>query len=361
MSEKSSPSIYLLEEKSAYEKWVESQELDVLRGFHVQDLNTVPLRDWNRLGGKGVYINLEGTGKTNDAYVAEIPPAASLKPERHLYEELIFVLQGRGATSVWVDPQKKQTFEWQAGSLFAIPLNAWHQHFNGQGTRPARFVAVTSAPLVIDLFHNLDFIFNNDYVFSDRYRGEENFFSSEGTAYPGRIWECNFIPDCRNFVLQEWKERGARGQNAMFELAGNTLIGHVSQFPVGTYKKAHRHGPGAHVILLSGKGYTLLWPEGKEPQRVDWQAGSMFVPPNRWYHQHFNVGAEPARYLALRWGSLRYHTGLMDMKKLTQNAKTGGDQIEYEDQHPEIHSLFLRECARNGVAVKMDQFQVRVS
>jgi quercetin dioxygenase-like cupin family protein len=338
--------------RTAYQQWQDSEGIPVLRGFYVEDLRTVEVEPWARKGGKGAFIDMEGTGGTNAAYVCEIPKGGQLAPQRHLYEEVIYVLAGRGATSAWIEGGQKVTFEWGAGSLFAIPLNAFHQHFNASGTEAARYYAVTTAPLVMNLFHNDDFVFDNPFVFRDRFTGDTDAFSGKGTFLASRVWEANFIPDVKTFRAIEWKERGAGGSNMMFELANNTLIAHISEFPVGTYKKAHRHGPGANVIILSGKGYSLLWPDGQPWTKVDWHEGSVFVPPDFWWHQHFNAGATPARYLAIRWGSVKHK---LDDKydRLDQDRAGGGNQIEYEDEDPAVRDLFEAELARVGVESRM--------
>ena len=65
--------------------------------------------------------------------------------------------------------------------------------------------------------------------------------------------------------------------------------------------------------------------EGLPINRYDWQEGSIVVPPELWFHQHFNASATPARYLALRWGS-RKNPFLTEFKT-DESVKEGGDQI----------------------------------
>jgi hypothetical protein len=149
-----------------YEKWQQGEGIPIVKTFFVHDLKKVELSYWDRIGGDGAFINMEGAEGTTGAYVCEIPAGKNLSPQRHLYENMIYVLKGRGATTIWNDKGAKQTFEWQEGSVFALPLNAWNQHFNGQGNEPARFFSVNSMPIVFNLFHDVDFIFNTPRDFT---------------------------------------------------------------------------------------------------------------------------------------------------------------------------------------------------
>jgi len=344
---------FATEKDTPYTRWVANEGLDIISAHYVPDLHTVDLKPWARRGGKGVYINHEASRTSNDCYVCEIPPGKQLEPQRQLFEEMIYVLDGRGSTTVWNDAGKRVSFEWQAGSLFAIPLNAFCQHFNGSGKDAARFVSVTNGPGIINLYEDIDFIFGTQYDFKSRFSGEPDYFDNKGEQ-KGLLLETNFVADAVNLPLISAKERGAGGGHIRFNMAKGSMNSHISQFPVGTYKKAHCHGPGAHVIILSGSGYSLMWQEGEEPRRYDWKDGTMIVPPNMWFHQHFNTGSEPARYLAFKHEvvSIRNAQGV---PKAWISKRLGGDQIDYADESPVVRKLFSDALAQIGLEPRMEE------
>ncbi len=344
---------FATEKETPYTRWVKSEGLDIIPAHYVPNLHTVELKPWARREARAVYLNHEASRTSNDCYVCEIPAGGKLPPHRQLFEEMILILDGRGSTTVWNDAGKRITFEWKAGALFAIPLNTWHQHFNGSGKEPARYVAVTNGPSVINMYEETEFLFNTQHDFKNRFAGEPDYFSNKGEQ-KGLLLETNFVADAVNLPLISAKERGAGGGHIRFNMAKGSMNSHMSQFPIGTYKKAHSHGPGAHVIILTGEGYSLMWPEGEEPRRYEWQVGTMIVPPAGWQHQHFNTGATPSRYLAFKHEGVAVRN-TQGVPKAWISKRVGGDQIDYADEKPVIRQLFAEALAQHGMQPRMDE------
>src|SRR5438270_12978836 len=86
-----------------------------------------------------------------------------------------------------------------------------------------------------------------------------------------------------------------------------------------------------------------------------------FAPPENMFHQHFDTSAQPARYGAIGLGTKRYpivwerRVG-SEGRRTDVSIKEGGAQIEYQDQDPRIHPLWLSEIAKTGVTSQMGKY-----
>src|SRR5262245_10621893 len=105
-------------EKTPYEQWMEHEGVPIHTGYHVADGRALEVRPWKRLGASGALINLEGAEATDGAYIFELPPGASAQPQRYMFEESIYVLDGEGETAIWRERGVKQTIKWKKGTLF---------------------------------------------------------------------------------------------------------------------------------------------------------------------------------------------------------------------------------------------------
>ena len=94
--------------------------------------------------------------ETVDAYMQIIPPGSRSGKHRHLAEECLYVLEGRGHDLHqdcdveitddyhWKPQEEVKRFEWEAGDVVYVPPNTIHQHFNDDPDRPARLISSTN-------------------------------------------------------------------------------------------------------------------------------------------------------------------------------------------------------------------------
>ncbi|MGH9057482.1 MAG: hypothetical protein ACRDYY_16735 [Acidimicrobiales bacterium] len=336
-----------------YLDWAGRQGIPVVEDFGV-DLLKVETKPWDRLGAGAALVNVKGRGDFIAITLMELPPGAATNPQRHIFEEVVYVLSGHGSTAVEsADGAVRHSFEWGPSALFALPLNMRYRHFNVDGSKPARLASTHNLPMIMKTFRSEQFVFDNPAEFLSR-AGSAGYFTGEGTFIPVRpgrhMWETNFVPDLSAFELRSWDARGSGSRNMMFVLADGTMHAHMSEVPGGGYKKAHRHGADFHIYTVSGAGYSLLWYEGDADfRRVDWHHGVVYAPPDMMFHQHFNTGAAPARYLAVAFGGLRYPFSEDKVRTFTGmdvSLRQGGRQIEFEDQDPRIEELYREALKR---------------
>src|SRR5262249_17269978 len=118
--------------KSAYEQWTESTGVPIHKGYFIDDVRTVEVGPWPERECNAAFLARAGQAAGSEARVTEIPPGKTLPPLKFALDEIVYVADGRGLTTVWSGNGEKRTFEWQKHSMFILPRNCTHQLSNAQ-------------------------------------------------------------------------------------------------------------------------------------------------------------------------------------------------------------------------------------
>src|SRR5438552_3469321 len=130
-----------------YDRWMEKQGLPIYRGYYIEDLRTIELADWKMRGVKTAFVQLVGMEGVNELRVSELPPGGQTDPFKMAVDEIVYVLDGRGTTTVWGDDGVKKSFEWGVRSMFLIPRHHHHVFTNMQGDKPAKLMHYNYLPI----------------------------------------------------------------------------------------------------------------------------------------------------------------------------------------------------------------------
>lgn len=134
-------------------------------------------------------------------------------------------------------------------------------------------------------------------------------------------------------------EPGVEHRNRMGVLLGNAVtedstktLTHVlwsllNTIPAGDNQRPHRHNSvaldlcvGRAGVAGDGKVYTLMGPElddkgwVKDPIKMEWVTGGVFITPPGWWHSHHNETGEPAWVLPMQDAGLYTHQRTLDIR-----------------------------------------------
>lgn len=360
--------------QTPYEDYLERRGVPIQRGFACESVEKLELTEIDR-GVSAKALQLDGYQGLAGSLITEVEPGRRLPPTRHLYEEWIYVVSGEGVTEFWTDSRgpldTRRAIEvpWRANSIYAVPMNAWHR-VHVRGDAPARFLSVSTAPLMFDLLRSEEAIFENDLRFDDRLDALLAPGSDSSEVQPGRdsvtgraILQGGVAHDLtpRELPLDEYRGPGSR--MAALDMGGNVFGAHLSEFPAGKYSRAHAHFGGASLICLGGEGFTLAWrPElGRQPfadgngdgvMRVNYEFTGISAVGTGWFHQHFSTGRERMKQLAIRWGWWE-RPALFTVESLT--GFSGPRTIEFWEEDSQIRREYEEALAKNDLQSEMGE------
>ena len=311
-----------------YENWAAGEGLPIHTGVAL-DLNTAETKPWARFGVNGAFCHLDGRCDFLTVFLIELSPGKWSEWQHHLYEELCCVVSGAGETEIDLGGGKTHTIPWTAGSLVSAPMNARYRH-RATSAAPARIVAVNDLRYLLNLYRNERFLFDTPMSFPERGEGEAVDLRSVAVAPGERPHELTVA----------------------LGLSSGSIGADVVELQPGTYGRARRQMFGSLMIGITGQGSTTSFVDPEEERsKVTWKPGTLYAPVGLSFHQHFNMGADAARFLRVELGSSTYPI-LRPRKRAYGDVSvyaSGNADIDYAQEPAVIRREWSEAIAKAGV------------
>jgi len=261
---------------------------------------------------KQLNIEYPATSPNLMASYLRICPGESLDSSAVATSQAFYIIRGKGKSI----SKEHGDVEWDEGDLFVVPASS--SAVTHKATADSAIYWVTDEPLLAYLG-----VCPNTKKFAPTLFRKEAMLAE---------------------VEKLKHEEGAEHRNRLGILLGNkatenntktlthTLWSLLNQLPGHDDQKPHRHNSVALDLAISAPAsgvYTLMGPElnedgwVKNPFRVEWKTGGVFLTPPGWWHSHHNETGEPAWVLPMQDAGLYTHQRTLDIRFSTEaNPKT---------------------------------------
>ena len=129
-----------------HDLWMDSLGLPIHSGYYIEDLRALELGRWEERGCDAAFVQLEGQQGITETRVSEVPARAVLLPVRLAFDEVVYVVQGRGATTIWRSGGERKSFEWQENSMFLLLRHGSVQSFGTSVGQIATMLSFACTP-----------------------------------------------------------------------------------------------------------------------------------------------------------------------------------------------------------------------
>jgi gentisate 1,2-dioxygenase len=261
---------------------------------------------------------------------------------RHTVEAVIYILEGKGHSII-----DNVRHDWRAGDFICVPIFAWHRHINS-GDTDVVYSACTSGPMSMGLGIAIyeDERYPEYWVYAQQSEeARRSLIPGKGAGVGADMSRRNGEKEKSAWQIyaeqvefadgeEERRRKGKvliAGRDLVFEKTPMGRIALAVDPKRGCYVKtvssliaeilpreksgAHRHVYEEINYVLAGRGYSII-----EDRRYDWRAGDALSIPIFAWHQHFNTGDEPARFLV--------HTNRIAMENLGYAVTQQGEAAQ---------------------------------